>query len=34
MSSYIRDQKIRELDEIRKKGLEPYPYKFERKQRS
>src|SRR6056297_1794167 len=32
MSSTIRDQKIRELDEIRKKGLEPYPHKFELKQ--
>ena len=32
MSSTIRDQKIKELDEIRKKGLEPYPHKFERTQ--
>ncbi|MFW6263428.1 MAG: amino acid--tRNA ligase-related protein, partial [Thermotogota bacterium] len=32
MSSNIRDQKINELDEIRKKGLDPYPHKFERTQ--
>lgn len=32
MSSYIRDQKINELDVLREKGLEPYPHKFDRKQ--
>ncbi|HPF16172.1 MAG TPA: lysine--tRNA ligase [Thermotogota bacterium] len=32
MSSNIRDQKIKELDILREKGLEPYPHKFDRKQ--
>jgi len=32
MSEEIRDQRIKEVNELREKGINPYPYKFEKKE--
>ncbi len=34
MSEEIRDQRIKEVNELREKGVNPYPYKFEKKETS